>query len=145
MLGMGMAYAAVATVLMIVLGVVALAATVAGKSTDFTEDLDFMIVAAIGWPVIAFLLGMVYAGVLAVVARGRAFKDVSVVRVGLAGAAIGLIPNVVVAVGSWLGPGTLTINEVLDPLFIFPPLSAMVAVATLLIARRARSTPGQAP
>lgn len=138
MLGMGMAYGAVAVVFMAVLSVVAIAATVAGESTDFTEDLDFMIVAAIGWPVIAFVLGMIYAGVLAIVARGRSFKEVSVVRVGLAGAAIGLIPNIVVAVGSWLGPGTLTANEVLDPLFIFPPVSAAIAVTTLLIARRAK-------
>jgi hypothetical protein len=100
-----------------------------------------MIVAAIGWPAIAFGLGMIYAGVLALVARGRSFREVSVARVGLAGAAIGLIPNIVVAAGSWLGPGTLTAAEVLDPLFIFPPVSAMIAMATLLIARRAKPTP----
>jgi hypothetical protein len=139
MLGMGMAYAAVATVIMILLSAVALVATIRGEATDFTEDLDFMVVAAVGWPVIAFLLGMIYAGVLAVVARGRSFREVSVARVGLAGVAIGLIPNIVVAVGSWLGPGTLSRAEVLDPLFIFPPISAMVAIATLLIARRAKT------
>jgi hypothetical protein len=138
MLGMGMTYAAVAAVMMAVLGTVALVATLRGQITDFTEDLDFMIAAAIGWPVIAFLLGMIYAGVLAFVARGRTFKEVSVARVGLAGAAIGLIPNLVVVLGSLLGQGTLTLNEILDPLFIFPPVSAAIAITTLLIARRAR-------
>jgi hypothetical protein len=138
MLGMGMAYAAVAAALMVALSAVAIAATLRGEITDFTDDLDFMIVAAIGWPAIAFALGMLYAGVLALVARGRSFREVSVARVGLAGAAIGLIPNVVVAVGTWFGQGTLTVNEILDPLFIFPPISAMIAVATLLIARRAK-------
>ena len=138
MLGMGMAYAVVAAVIMVVLSVGAIAATLAGETTDFTDDLDFMIAAAIGWPMIAFALGMLYAGVLALVARGRAFKDVSIARVGLAGAAIGLIPNVVVAVGSWLGPGTLTADEVLTPLVLFPPISASIAIVTLLIARRAR-------
>jgi hypothetical protein len=143
MLGMGMAYAAVATALMVLLSVFAITATVRGETTDFTEDLDFMIVAAIGWPVIAFLLGMLYAGMLALVARGRSFGEVSVARVGLAGAAIGLIPNIVVAVGSWLGPGVLTRAEVLDPLFIFPPISATIAVVTLLVARRAKPQVGR--
>ncbi len=80
----------------------------------------------------AFGLGMLYGGLLSVVARGRSFRELSIARLAAAGAAIGLIPVAVVSVGD----GTLP--DAVNALMTFPPLSAAVATVTLLIARRAK-------
>jgi hypothetical protein len=132
MIGMGMVFSFVALGLMVPLALYSL--FVAGVDWD---DLDFMIVAPIAWAAIAFGLGMLYGGLLALVARGRSFRDVSILRVALAGAAIGLIPALVVLVGSLINGGSPT--ELKDALAIFPPLGGIIGAVTLLIARRAKN------
>lgn len=129
MLGMGMVFALVAGG---VVGAMALySLLVAGTDWD---DLDFMIVAPFAWAGIAFVLGMLYGGLLALVARGRSLRDVSILRVASAGAVVGLIPALVVLVGSWINGGSPT--ELKDALAIFPPIGAIIGAVTLLIAPR---------
>ena len=101
------------------------------------DDLDFMVAAFFGWGAIAFALGTLYGGLLALVARGRSFRDVSILRVALAGSAVGLIPPLVVLIGSLINGGSPT--EMKDALAIFPPLGAILGAVTLLIARRAKT------
>jgi hypothetical protein len=131
MLGMGLIYSAVAFALM-----VPLAATVFFSGVD-ADDLDFLIVAPFGWAAIAFVLGTIYAGLLAFVARGRAFREISIWRVMAAGVVPGLIPAAIVLASDLIKGHP--IGDALDPLIMFPPLSAAVAVVTLLIARKAKS------
>ena len=130
MVGMGTVFAGVGVMLGGALGVASL---VQGYDTD---DMDFMVVAFFAWAVIAFGIGALYAGLLALVARGRAFHEVSIARAAAAGAVPGLIPAAFVFVGALIGDGST--RDALDPLVIFPPLSAALATVTLLIARKAR-------
>jgi hypothetical protein len=132
MLGMGMTFGAVGAALMVALGATAL---IMGVDRD---DADFMVVAALGWTAISFAFGMLYGGLLAFLARGRSFKQLTIARVASAGAVVGLIPLAVVAIGSAIGPGTLSGDEIAATLTIFPPISAVIATATLLFARRAK-------
>lgn len=134
MLGMGMTFGAVA------FAIVAPMAVMAYLSGVDRDDLDFLIVAPFGWATIAFGMGALYAGLLALLARGRSFREVSVARVALAGAVIGLIPGAVVFVSGLITGG---IRDAVEPLMIFPPMSAVVAAATLLIARRAKPQVGE--
>lgn len=136
MLGMGAAFAAAGTAIMVPLAIIGFVSFLR-NGTD-KDDLDFLILAPFVWIAISFGLGMAYAGLLARVARGRSFDEVSVPRVATAGAVVGLVPAAVVAAGSVLGGGTLTAGELLTPLILFPPISAAVASATLLVARRAK-------
>jgi len=136
MLGMGLTFGAVGAAMMVPLAVGAFLSFLR-NGTD-ADDLDFLIVAPFVWIAIAFGLGMTYGGLLAFLARGRSFREVSIARVAAAGAAVGLVPVAVVAVGSLIGGGTLTIDEVLTPLVLFPPISAAIATGTLLLARRAK-------
>ena len=132
MLGMGVVFGLIAGGLA---GALALYSLLVARA-DW-DDLDFMIAAPFAWAGIAFVLGMLYGGLLALVARGRSFRDVSILRVALAGAAVGLIPALVVVVGSWINGGRPT--ELKDALAIFPPLGAIIGAVTLLIARRAKN------
>ena len=134
MVGMGAVFAAVSWILMGALGAWSL--VLAG--TDF-DDLDFMVGALFASTGIAFVLGMFYAGLLAIIARGRPFHQISIVRAAAAGLVPGAMPSAVFfALG--LIQGTSVPNP-LDLLTVFPPLSAAVAVVTLLIARRAKPEP----
>lgn len=133
MIGMGMVFSLVALGLVVPLALYSL--LVAGVDWD---DLDFMIVAPFAWAAIAFVLGMLYGGLLALVARGRPFRDVSILRVASAGAAVGLIPALVVLVGSLINGCSPA--EAKDALAIFPPLGAIIGALTLVIARRARNS-----
>ena len=99
------------------------------------DDLDMVLVAPFAAGGIACGLGMLYAGILSLVARGRSIRTLSVPRVATAGAIGGLAPLMVV-LASPLWGGTVTGDEVLASLAFFPPLSAAIATATLLIARR---------
>lgn len=98
------------------------------------DDMDFMLVAPFGAFGIMFALGMFYAGVLAIVARDRPFREVSILRTAAAGAVGGLLPTafLLTTEAGRSGP------EVMSSLALFPPMSAAIAVATLLIARRAK-------
>lgn len=136
MLGIGAAFGAVAAAIM---GLGSLVMFVFFRSQMDWDDLDFLLVAPFVWVGIAFGLGMAYAGLLSLIARGRAFRDVSIARVASAGAAVGLLPSLVVLGGALTG-GRLI--DVLTPLVLFPPISAAVATATLLIARKARPVLG---
>src|SRR5687767_6928711 len=66
-----------------------------GGQVDWDDDADFMIVAPFAAFGIAFGLGMLYAGLLAILARGRSFRELSIARVAAAGAAVGLSPAAV--------------------------------------------------
>jgi hypothetical protein len=112
-----------------------------GGQVDWDDDADFMIVAPFVAFGIAFVLGMLYAGLLALVARGRSFRELSIARVALAGAAIGIVPAVVAIVGGTLNGAVNVLDDAVNALLLFPPASAIVATATLLIARRAAPEP----
>jgi hypothetical protein len=105
--------------------------------SEIGDDLDLILVAPFAAGAIASGLGMLYGGLLALLARGRSFRELSIARVATAGAAVGLAPLTII-LASPLWGGTVTADEVLVTLTLFPPLSATVAAATLLIARRAR-------
>lgn len=132
MLGMGSTFAVVAAGFGAVLSFITL--FIAGVDWD---DLDFMVVAGLGWVAIAFALGMLYGGLLALVARGRSFRQVSILRVFSAGAAIGFIPCLVVLVAS-LAKGRFVSVDWGVLTIMFPGISAAIASTTLLLARRAK-------
>jgi hypothetical protein len=121
-------------------------ATMAAVSLLFFRDrvipgeVPLYFIAPIVWGAISFALGMGYGGLLALVGRGRSFRDVSIVRVATSGALAGLIPATVIVLSPLWG-GSVSFAELKDPLLIFPPISAMVATATLLIARRSKPEP----
>lgn len=122
-----------------VFGMVAIALTGAMSAISLfkgfdRDDMDFMLVAPFGAFGIAFLLGMFYAGILAIVARDRPFREVSIARAALAGVLAGLAPTgfLLLTEAGRSGP------EVMNSLMLFPPVSALLATATLLIARRAK-------
>jgi hypothetical protein len=128
MVGMGTIFGIVAVALIGALSAISLF-----KGFD-RDDLDFMLVAPFGAFGIAFFLGMFYAGVLAIVARDRPFREVSIARAALAGVLAGLAPTglLLLTEAGRSGP------EVMNSLVLFPPVSALLAAVTLLIARRAK-------
>lgn len=128
MVGMGTVFGIVALALIGAMSAISLF-----KGFD-GDDMDFMLVAPFGAFGIAFVLGMFYAGVLAIVARDRPFREVSIARAALAGALAGLAPTgfLLLTEAGRSGP------EVMNSLMLFPPLSTLLATATLLIARRAK-------
>jgi hypothetical protein len=128
MVGMGTVFGMVALAL---LGAMSAISLFSGFDRD---DMDFMLVAPFAAFGIAFALGMFYAGVLAIVARDRPFHKVSIARAALAGVLAGLAPTgfLLLTEGGRSGP------EVMNSLMLFPPVSALLATATLLIARRAK-------
>jgi peptidoglycan/LPS O-acetylase OafA/YrhL len=129
--GMGAVFGAVG--LFVLLSILA-GVAVTNPGALSRDGRSFVVLATTVWFLISFVLGMVYGGILAYLARGRSFREVSVLRVASAGIAVGLIPAIVVAVGGngwdW--------NEIRDPLALFPPIGAAIGVTTLLIARRAK-------
>jgi hypothetical protein len=131
MVGMGTVFGAVAFAL-----VGTLAATSFFSGID-ADDVDFLIIAPFGWATIAFILGMIYAGLLAIVARGRSFHELSVARAAAAGIIPGLVPGLVVLAAGLIQ--RTSVRDAQEPLMLFPPLSAAIATVTLLIARRAKS------
>jgi hypothetical protein len=128
MVGMGTVFGIVAVGL-----VGALSAISLFKGFD-RDDMDFMLAAPFGAFGIAFVLGMFYAGVLAIVARDRPFREVSIARAAFAGCLAGLAPTgfLLLTEAGRSGP------EVVNSLMLFPPVSTLLAVATLVIARRAK-------
>jgi hypothetical protein len=130
MVGMGAIFGLAGLALVASMAVVS---AVSGGGVD-REDMDFMLVAPFGAFGIAFGLGMFYAGILAIVGRDRPFRDVSVTRVAVAGMLAGLLPAgfLLMTEAGRSGP------ELVSSLMLFPPLSAALATATLLIARRAK-------
>jgi hypothetical protein len=98
-------------------------------------DIPFMMVGTFIWFGIACGIGMAYAGLLSFLARGRSLRQLSILRVAAAGAVVGLLLAVVV----YLSSGN--VHGELEALALFPPLSAIVATVTLLIARRAKAEP----
>ena len=140
MVGMGTVYGAVGFA---ILGAFSAKALLFAPS-EIGDDMDLILVAPFAAGGIAFGLGMLYAGLLALLARGISFSKLSIARVATAGAAVGLAPEIVI-LASPLWGGTVSAGEVFFPLLFFPPLSAAVATATLLIARRAASQPLLAP
>ncbi len=128
MVGMGTIFGLVGATLV---GTMAAVSLIRGFDRD---DMDFMLVAPFGAFGIMFGLGMFYAGVLAFLARDRPFGEVSILRTAVAGAVAGLAPTafLLTTEGGRSGP------ELLNSLMLFPPMSAAIAVATLLIARRAK-------
>jgi hypothetical protein len=129
MVGMGTTFGLVG---LAAIGVLSLFSLSKGFDRD---DMDFMLVAPFGAFGIMFGLGMFYAGVLAIVARDRPFREVSILRTAVAGAVGGLVPTafLLTTEAGRRGP------ELLSSLALFPPMSAAIAVATLLIARRAKT------
>jgi hypothetical protein len=132
MVGMGAVFGAVGFA---IFGAFSAKALLFSSRLEIGDDMDLILVAPFAAGGIAFGLGMFYAGLLALVARGRSFRELSIARVAAVGAAGGLAPEIVI-LASPLWGGTVTAGEVLFPLAFFPPLSAAVATATLLIARR---------
>ena len=112
--------------------------------SDIDDGIDFILVAPFAAGGIAFGLGVLYAGLLAFLARDISFSRLSIARVATAGAAVGLAPEIVI-LASPLWGGTVSAGEVVFPLLFFPPISAAVATVTLLIARRASSRSMFAP
>jgi hypothetical protein len=131
MLGMGVVFSAVGGLFVAALGFYAV--VIAGVDRD---DLDFVVVATLGWFAISFILGMLYGGLLAILARGRSFKEVSMVRATSAGAAVGLVPALLMFVASLFTGGSL--REIREPLMLFPPIGAALGAMTLFFARRAK-------
>ena len=89
MVGMGTVFGIVGGALV---GTLAVTSLILGFDRD---DVDFMIVATFGWATIAFILGMIYAGLLAITARGRSFQELSIARAAIAGVVPGLVPAAV--------------------------------------------------
>ena len=133
MIGMGAMFGAVG---FSILGAFSAKALLFNRS-EIGDDLDLMLVAPFAAGTIAFVLGMIYAGLLALLAGGRSLRDLSIARVATAGAISGLAPEIVILLSPLWG-GSITRDEVLVPLILFAPLGAMIAVTTLLVARRAR-------
>ena len=134
MVGMGTVFGLVGAALIGALGLMTL--IIGRGQIDFDDDADFMLVAPFAAFGIAFVLGMLYAGLLALVARGRSFRELSIVRVAAAGAAIGLVTAVVAIVGGTLNGAENVLDDALTALLFFPPASAIVATVTLVVARR---------
>jgi hypothetical protein len=132
MVGMGTLFGLVGAALV---GTMSAVSLIRGFDRD---DMDFMLVAPFGAFGIMFALGMFYAGVLAIVARDRPFREVSLLRTAAAGAVGGLLPTafLLTTEAGRSGP------ELANSLMLFPPLSALLATATLLVARRAKDQSG---
>ena len=86
--------------------------------------------------VVAFLLGVAFAGVLAITARGRQFNKVSLRLVGALGAGAGLLYFVFLALN---GGRNWSARNAIVNLVLLTIMGAGSAVATLIIARRAVS------
>ena len=100
---------------------------------------NFLGLAFFGGIAIAFGMGVLCAGLLALLARGRSFKQVSVAHMALSGAGAALVPILVASLVA-LGEGQLAkfLANVLTPFAIFASVSAALSTGTLLIARRAK-------
>lgn len=86
--------------------------------------------------VVSFLLGVAFSGVLAITARGRQFSKLSLPRIGALGAGAGTL--------YWLflastGGRTWSPRAAMGNFVLLIVMGAGSAVATLMIARRARS------
>lgn len=86
--------------------------------------------------VVAFLLGVAFAGVLAITARGRQFNKVSLRLVSALGAGAGLLYFVFLALN---GGRNWSARNAIVNLVLLTIMGAGSAVATLIIARRAVS------
>ena len=133
MVGMGAVFGAIGFA---ILGTYS-AASLLFFPTQIGDDLDLLLAAPFVSGGIGFGLGVLYAGLLAFLGRGRSLRELSLTRVTAAGAVVGLAP-VMVVLASPIWGGTVSASEVLGPIVLFPPLSAAVATATLLLARRAK-------
>ena len=89
--------------------------------------------------VVSFLLGLGFSAVLAITARGQLFNKISLRRVSAIGAGAGLLYFGIIArngIHSW------SLKDAIANFIVLPVMGAGLAVATLLIARRAGSTLG---
>jgi hypothetical protein len=86
--------------------------------------------------VVAFLLGVGFSGVLAIFARGVEFSRLSLKLVAGLGAGAGLAYFALISLN---GIGVWTTSAAVTNLVLLTGMGATSAVATLLIARRARS------
>lgn len=86
--------------------------------------------------VVAFLLGVGFSGVLAIFARGVQFSKLSVRLVAGLGAGAGLAYFALISLN---GMGVWTTSAAVTNLVLLTGMGAASAVATLIIARRARS------
>ena len=102
------------------------------------DDLGFMIAAGTVW---SLGIGLGFSSVLAIVARGRSFEELTLARVGLVGAGGGLALAAGFVAATW---GHLPPGGAFVPLTILPVLGGVGGAASLFVARRGSRSLGAA-
>jgi hypothetical protein len=132
MVGTGFAFSAIATA-------VAMLVTAVGFVVSGGELPDEALILIVGSAIWSFPIGVVVAGCLALVARGRSFSRLSLPMFAGMGAVAGLL---LFGVFGLLAGDVLTARSALANLAVFVGLGTTASSATLLIARSAEERLG---
>jgi len=98
------------------------------------EGWNEMVITVAGSMVWGFLIGVVFAGVTAVVARGRSLESLSLPRFGALGMAAGLLLYGLLALNAW---DAWSVSAAVTNAVIFLALGGGAATGSLVLARRA--------
>jgi hypothetical protein len=117
----------------VVAGVLALASTVVRllKGAPFDPEIGIVVVGSAVW---SFPIGVAFSLALALAARGRSFRELSLPGFAALGAGAGLLLFGVLALKAW---SAWSAADALTNAILFTVLGAGSATATLLLARRA--------
>ena len=102
------------------------------------EGWEEMAITVAGSMVWGFLIGVVFAGVTAVVARGRALESLSLPRFGALGMAAGLLLYGLLALNAW---DAWSVSAAVTNAVVFVVLGGGAATGSLVLARRAGAGP----